>query len=1030
MRQLAAPQAPALLPSGYKARARALHTCSGARWPRAAAGGGVRRPHPEAPRRWGDLENHSAFPIQAGTAHALGSAAAMSCQSCHPPSADSFKQFTCVGCHGHEQAVTDLAPRLPAGLRLRQRQLPGLPSGGEEGAILPRRVSGRCALCHDTGTPFAALPLAGFTHPVMGSSDCGGCPQGGELEGGDDGAQRRPGPRAGPHPHRAGAQLQRAGDLPPLRAGAGAPHADEPRHARAAGDHLATCTQCHLEAGSGVYFPGSLHSALANSKAPPPATCESCHAATEPLGFVGPTATTPARTPSSGEMKHGAVKWAGGVPTAAPAYVADCATCHSSPSAALEATWGTGRAPATVAEFHPALTRAGKPQPDSCIDCHANSRPTALLTSANAALPANVSLNHSAPATLDDCAGCHAAAQHGTAWTGAALPPRRQRQPEHLPALPRAGSGPPAPQPGPAAPTTRSPFDYVTNAAASPTARARTARSATAGTQNWARRAIHPRSGDALGRRLHHLPRLAAAGSPAGDQRRRHGHAARLRSLGERHRRLLRLPPGDRHRQHLRELTTTRHRRCPAGTGRAARATRAPRSRAACDRFVTVTRALAHQGGRAARRRLVTGDLLVRHALQRACSTPRPRCPRQLSAGAGRTAPTTPAAGTATRTPTAPSPPTPTAPTTPRSPPTPPRPAARWRRSPQPTSQCADCHAQMRPPGHRRRRGHRAAADGSRRRLRRPGDDRRRPGQQRRRRLECAPLPQEPGRQLGRRASSTRNIGAAVPRDCWACHYPLMADAAKSDLDQRHPLRHAPPLRAAHLPELPGAATRARSPSPRRPPAAALWSPGAYHASLAAQPAACLDCHALSDPRPPPRRAPSSTRSAGARTAHQPAAVDEPPLRLRGGEGVRRLPRRRTPRARAAPGAAPPPSTSPASRRWPPATTATASPTAAAPPPAPTTTCPPGSPASPTVTTAGDGHLGVPAGTLRQVSHADVNVAGARVQRLPHRRWRLHGGRRAGQGVGAGEVPRGVQCREPAGDERHQRALQHLPPRA
>src|SRR5437870_6718292 len=87
----------------------------------------------------------------------------------------------------------------------------------------------------------------------------------------------------------------------------------------------------------------------------------------------------------------------------------------------LSGAWGTNQAGTTPALFHASLTAANLPQPTSCVDCHAKSRPAALLTSANAALPANVQFDHSGAEALGDCTSCHmngGATQSTTSWSG------------------------------------------------------------------------------------------------------------------------------------------------------------------------------------------------------------------------------------------------------------------------------------------------------------------------------------------------------------------------------------------------------------------------------------------------------------------------------------------------------------------------------------------------------------------------------------------------------------------------------------
>ncbi|HMC70912.1 MAG TPA: hypothetical protein VKJ07_17275, partial [Mycobacteriales bacterium] len=65
---------------------------------------------------------------------------------------------------------------------------------------------------------------------------------------------------------------------------------------------------------------------------------------------------------------------------------------------------------ATAQKFHASVGA----QPSSCLDCHANSRP-ALLTSANAALPAGVGFDHST--AMGECTTCHVSGSL-TSWAG------------------------------------------------------------------------------------------------------------------------------------------------------------------------------------------------------------------------------------------------------------------------------------------------------------------------------------------------------------------------------------------------------------------------------------------------------------------------------------------------------------------------------------------------------------------------------------------------------------------------------------
>ncbi len=220
------------------------------------------------------------------------------------------------------------------------------------------------------------------------------------------------------------------------------------------------CTNCHSNLGAGgSYYPGVLHSSLANLQVAEPTACSDCHATSMPTGFVGPTATTPARTPSSGEMKHDAVEWVNDAPTSTKIVPAECGTCHASPSQSLNASWATGVDGTTPVKFHPSLTAAGLPQPASCVDCHANTRPNAVLTSANSALPAVLQFDHTAANALTDCASCHTKTD---AWPGGKF---------HLPgsATPTTclschqGERPTSTAGWTSTSYTSVPFDYVTN---------------------------------------------------------------------------------------------------------------------------------------------------------------------------------------------------------------------------------------------------------------------------------------------------------------------------------------------------------------------------------------------------------------------------------------------------------------------------------------------------------------------------------------------------------------------------------------
>jgi len=118
---------------------------------------------------------------------------AIDCNTCHGDF-QSFGQFTCFNCHGHEKPLTDMLH-----VSLVTHGTASLPDGGvgyaydnvsclqchSTGTRVPYDHAGitvSCATCHDTGAPFDALPVAGvgldggtFTHPPKGNNDCRAC---------------------------------------------------------------------------------------------------------------------------------------------------------------------------------------------------------------------------------------------------------------------------------------------------------------------------------------------------------------------------------------------------------------------------------------------------------------------------------------------------------------------------------------------------------------------------------------------------------------------------------------------------------------------------------------------------------------------------------------------------------------------------------------------------------------------------------------------------------------------------------------
>lgn len=413
---------------------------------------------------------HPWFPIDAGTAHELGRPmpeGPMQCDSCHVASADTFMKYTCIGCHGHEEALTARLHLVVTGYKYASEDCFGCHPTAAKQPYDHFGIIGDCALCHDVGAPFAALPKGGFTHPPMGGADCGAC-HGTSTWAGGGGAPA--GPSRDPSvdvtvtalvPTYAGTSITRVTPLLetlPMTMSHGSTDIDA--------EASSSCDNCHADARSGVFYPGRLHSALANLTLKQPTACSSCHGATAaPTGFVGPPATSPARSPSSPEMKHDGVVWWNDVPTTTPVVPAECGICHVAPGAQLNASWATGKSGTGPALYHFSLADAGMAQPASCVDCHANSRPTIMLTSSNAALPANLEFDHGQGTALSDCAKCHAKSglPPFVDWKGGLFHLSGEKSPATC--LPCHAKERPTTTTGWVSTTyTDAPFDYITNA--------------------------------------------------------------------------------------------------------------------------------------------------------------------------------------------------------------------------------------------------------------------------------------------------------------------------------------------------------------------------------------------------------------------------------------------------------------------------------------------------------------------------------------------------------------------------------------
>src|SRR6266478_5123257 len=311
----------------------------------------------------------SFFPIAAGSKHALGSdSPAITCNSCHGGS-NSFTQFDCLSCHQHsDQAALALGHR-------------GMPEFIYDSAS--------CYSCHARGTAGGALPPGAISDPAQDLTVNAQIPS---------------------YVDTSISSLSSQIEILPMPMDHASTHVDATA--------FAGCGNCHANAGGGSYYPGYLHSSLAMLNLAQPSACADCHASSKPIGFVGPTATNPARTPASAEMKHDAVVWSNGLPTAASAVPQDCAVCHVAPSRSMSATWATDQAGTTPARFHASLTKADLAQPASCVDCHANSRPNAVLTSANSVMAAGLAFDHTRGPALNDWVSCHVSSSaSATQWT-------------------------------------------------------------------------------------------------------------------------------------------------------------------------------------------------------------------------------------------------------------------------------------------------------------------------------------------------------------------------------------------------------------------------------------------------------------------------------------------------------------------------------------------------------------------------------------------------------------------------------------
>lgn len=797
---------------------------------------------PDFPRGLTPAEHAQYFQITEG-AHAVD------CNTCHG-AFDTFKQFDCVTCHASWQtntihnSVPDYAYDSPSCYSCH-------PSGANE-TFHHLGITNGCALCHDVGATFAALPVPGFTHPAMNGSDCSSChfstvswstiapPNGLTADPAKDLVI------TALIPSYSGTIMSR---VTPLTQTLPMPMAHDSLQVVAIAN--AACVNCHIDQPSGVYFPGLLHSSLANLGLTQPTSCLDCHATTVPSGLVGPLATSPARTPPSGEMKHDAVLWRNGAPTTTPAVPRECGVCHLSPSRTVPATWATGLSGTAPALFHTSLTAAGMAQPASCVDCHANSRPTQVLTSANAAVPAGVQFDHASGQALGDCVTCHGPGPGAPyfSWAGGQF---------HLPGgatpttcLPCHAGQRPTSTAGWQSPNYAvSPFDYGTNANGVTHGGGRNCVVCHAGpgtgawgsTQNWqGGHYAHPAATTTTCINCHmsQRPDLQPGTTPA--------EMAAL--LGFDH---STSGTGDCFGCHQATVAANRYvnyvnpasGRLPGGDWQGGAGYPGSTLISAPLMFITATEITLQ---RSSTTNLVTGTSSAQVTLQNAMLHISAALPPELNAG-----PTsnpdfskcwhchTNTGGTVTS-----------------------YADGRFHSSlssysatpggtvtpfPQPSNLCTDCHTQMRPDGVVQKAGSNLQPMDHAAQFTAPvtigGRSVTSVSQ-----VECAVCHGSPGNVWSDGVFHAR-IGAAVPQDCTVCHYTLMADATRSDLTSgtRYAMRHRSGqitfqnCQTCHA----GALARATT----TPLASTLWQGGAYHPSLGAQPTACAECHSISDPLP------------------------------------------------------------------------------------------------------------------------------------------------------------------------------------
>ncbi len=808
-------------------------------------------PHPVTP------QNHPFFPIGAGAKHELGQQlfkadAPVACDSCHPAGAESFAEISCTSCHGHEEILTGRLHGQTALYAFESKACVSCHPASDEKAYDHAGITGECAMCHDVETPFAALPVANFTHPAMSGADCVGCHVTSTWRSATGAPAQLTFDPARSVVVRAWAPTYSGLDISLVTP------IDEvvPMTMDHASPELATaaksaCSNCHQGAASGVFFPGALHSSLANLTLAQPTRCDACHGAAAPRGFVGPLATNPARSPASPEMKHDAVQWTNGAPTTTALVPTDCGACHLAPGTQGVTTWAAGRLGTSPALYHSALEASGRPQPGSCIDCHANTRPARLLTSANATMPATLQFDHAAPLAQADCATCHAASTAApfASWSGALFHVAGSSTPAsclpcHAARRPTATTG--WTEPGYAT----APFDYGTNGNGVThgagldcvTCHAGPGAGQWGGTHDWARG--HFTHGPAtlsattcLTCHATQRPDLVLGASQANTAV---GFDHALNGSGDCFGCHQATVTANTYARYFNATTAT----LPNGDWKGGVPYPGSTFASSATRFITVTQTKLTRPSPTS---LVTGMTSSTATLPNGMLHVSAQVPAALNAGATGSPDNTRCWHCHTSTGT-----TVTAfndgkfhaaltsySATPGGTVVP---------FAQPVRGCADCHSTGLPTDIVERDGgvlvpmdHAAQFTQA---VTLGGASVTAVNQ-----VDCSVCHHTPGGAWSDGVFHA-SIGASVPKDCVGCHYPLMADAAKADHAQgtTFAMKHRSSQLASqrcdtcHLAALGQASTI--------PVAAALWATGVLHPSVTPQPAACVDCHGVSQPPP------------------------------------------------------------------------------------------------------------------------------------------------------------------------------------